>query len=685
MGKLHDYINKYNKELAGSIIKLSDSPYDGIERASTGSFSCDISVGGGLPCSSIIELFGEESTGKSLLCLKTIASVQQKTGKDCVYIDLEGALTKEWAAKVGVNPEKLYIVRPKTAEKALDTLVDLVSSNEVGVIVVDSVAALCPIIETEESLEKNQMGVAARLMSKALRILASALQPESLTDKEKYNPCIVIFINQTREKIGILYGCVHGETLVYTDNGGIPIADIVNNKLKLKVLSYNINTHEYEFKAIKNYYNNCNILNNKDFIHIQTESIDGMGRFGFTVTPTHKVLTKNGWKEAHNIILNDYIQSTYKNIINETLADFLYGTLMGDSKISVRTRNTACITIRDNRNKEYEAWKINKLKKYFNFKKRAKNPSSGFASNYIYEFAKIKKEIGNRNPCIFLDNHFSKLGLALWIMDDGHFDNQGGHCRYSISVKRFKGNKEILDNISNSFNKRGYKNKYNIKDGNIVFNKEVSLKIAQDICKYIPLCMQYKLPNAFKNNYKDFELTNNCYIKEDFVKVLEKRYASKRQMRLKCKYDIEVEGNHNYVVGGKHNGVVIHNSPLTTPGGKALKFYSNVRIHLKKGDTLRNEAKSVIGQNIKFTVVKNKTYKPFQVGEFSFYYNGHIDNEESIINYAIAFELIKQKGAWIYLDDKKFQGKEAVIEYLKKDSKAILKLKKEVIDIAMRD
>jgi len=328
MGKFQEFVNKYNKDLEGSIIKLSDSPYSGVLRTSTGSFSLDIATGGGLPCSAIVEMFGEESTAKSLTCLKTIATNQKKTGKNSVYIDLEGALTMEWAEKVGVDPEKLFIAKPKTAEKALDMVIDLVSTGELGIVVIDSVAALCPVVETEESLGKYQMGVAARLMSKTMRVLASTLQPESLSDKEKYNPCTVVFINQTREKIGVLFG-----------------------------------------------------------------------------------------------------------------------------------------------------------------------------------------------------------------------------------------------------------------------------------------------------------------------------------------------------------------NPLTTPGGKALKFYSDVRVHLKRGEQIRDKAKSIIGQNVKFTIVKNKTFKPMQVGQFAFYYDGHIDNEKSIVDYAIVFNLIEQKGAWFFYKEEKFHGEEKLVAYLKTKPKVLLGLKKDIIDI----
>lgn len=205
MDELDRIINQYNKKSKGSIIQLDECANQKVQRVKTGSFALDIGVGGGYPYGSIIELFGEESTGKSLSALKTVCE-SQREGRKCVYIDLEGSITLEWAVKVGVDPKMLYIARPKTAEEALQMVEDLASSKEVGVIVIDSVAALVPVVEAENDIGTQQMGTAAKLMSKHLRGLTSVLQPEDMSSKDDYNPCVVVYINQTREKIGVVYG-----------------------------------------------------------------------------------------------------------------------------------------------------------------------------------------------------------------------------------------------------------------------------------------------------------------------------------------------------------------------------------------------------------------------------------------------------------------------------------------------
>jgi len=130
---------------------------------------------------------------------------------------------------------------------------------------------------------------------------------------------------------------------------------------------------------------------------------------------------------------------------------------------------------------------------------------------------------------------------------------------------------------------------------------------------------------------------------------------------------------------------VMYGSPLTTTGGKALKFYSSIRIHVTKGEVYRDNKKNIIGLQIKFQTKKNKTFKPFQVGMLSFYYNGEIDNEEAIVQYAIVYELVKQGGAWFNFGEEKFQGKEKLIEYLKSKPKVLAKLKKDIQDILSKE
>ena len=191
-------IEKIEKDFGkGAIMKLGDKPSVSVETIPTGSLALDIALGvGGIPRGRIIEVYGPESSGKTTLAQHIVAECQKKGGI-AAFVDAEHALDPEYARNLGVNIDELLISQPDTGEQALDITEELVRSGAVDIIVVDSVAALVPKAEIEGSMEDQQMGLQARLMSKALRKLTGIIGKTNTT---------VIFINQLRQKIGVMYG-----------------------------------------------------------------------------------------------------------------------------------------------------------------------------------------------------------------------------------------------------------------------------------------------------------------------------------------------------------------------------------------------------------------------------------------------------------------------------------------------
>ena len=182
----------------GSIMKLGqDNPVMDIEAVSTGSIGLDVALGiGGLPKGRIIEVYGPESSGKTTLALHVIAQ-EQKNGGICAFVDAEHALDPSYAKKLGVNLDDLLISQPDAGEQALEITETLVRSGAVSVVVVDSVAALTPRSELEGDMGDAQVGAQARLMSQAMRKLTGSISRSN---------CMVIFINQIRMKIGVMFG-----------------------------------------------------------------------------------------------------------------------------------------------------------------------------------------------------------------------------------------------------------------------------------------------------------------------------------------------------------------------------------------------------------------------------------------------------------------------------------------------
>ncbi|HBH46042.1 MAG: recombinase RecA [Candidatus Jacksonbacteria bacterium RIFOXYC2_FULL_44_29] len=181
----------------GSIMRLKEAKMMNVEAISTGCLSLDLALGvGGVPCGRIIEIYGPESSGKTTLAQHIIAE-SQRTGGITAFIDAEHALDPEYAKKIGINVDDLIISQPDTGEQALEIVENLVRSNAIDVIVIDSVAALTPRAEIEGAMGDTHMGLQARLMSQALRKLAAIVAKSRTT---------VVFINQTRQKIGVFFG-----------------------------------------------------------------------------------------------------------------------------------------------------------------------------------------------------------------------------------------------------------------------------------------------------------------------------------------------------------------------------------------------------------------------------------------------------------------------------------------------
>ena len=180
----------------GSIMKLGENPKMDVELLPSGSLSLDLALGGGYPKGRIIEIYGPESSGKTTLALHAIAEIQ-KQGGQAAFIDAEHALDPAYAKKIGVNTAELLISQPDNGEQALEICETLVRSNAVDLIVVDSVAALVPQAEIDGDMGDSQMGLQARLMSQAMRKLTGIISKSKAT---------VIFINQIRMKIGVMFG-----------------------------------------------------------------------------------------------------------------------------------------------------------------------------------------------------------------------------------------------------------------------------------------------------------------------------------------------------------------------------------------------------------------------------------------------------------------------------------------------
>jgi len=235
-------IDKLEKSYGKGVVMrmTSDDVVEGIPSTSTGSLGLDIALGiGGFPTGRIIEIYGPESSGKTTLALHTIAEAQKKGGM-AAFIDAEHAFDRQYAERLGIDTENLLIAQPDDGEQALEIAENLIRSGAIDVIVIDSVAALVPRAEIEGEMGESKMGLQARLMTQALRKLTGTINKTN---------CICIFINQLREKIGVMFGnpetTTGGNALKFYASVRLDIRrigqlkdglDMVGNRTKVKVV-----------------------------------------------------------------------------------------------------------------------------------------------------------------------------------------------------------------------------------------------------------------------------------------------------------------------------------------------------------------------------------------------------------------------------------------------------------------
>ena len=226
----------------GSVMRLGEATSDKVESISTGSLGLDYALGiGGLPKGRIVEIFGPESSGKTTLALHVVAE-SQKQGGIAAFIDAEHAFDRFYAKKLGVDVENLFISQPDCGEQALEIAENLIRSGAIDVIVIDSVAALTPKSEIEGEMGDSKMGLQARLMSQAMRKLTATISKTG---------CVCIFINQLREKLGVMFGNPE------TTTGGNALKFYSSVRLDIRKVSQikdgeNINGNRVKVKVVKN-------------------------------------------------------------------------------------------------------------------------------------------------------------------------------------------------------------------------------------------------------------------------------------------------------------------------------------------------------------------------------------------------------------------------------------------------
>lgn len=621
--------------------KYKEGVYKGVEIARKdkifpGAYSLITPLKGGFVKGKIIEIFGPESSGKSTFGYSLMSQVDGVKG----FIDAESAYEKETAELYGVDTSNMIVQRPGYIEEGMQMVLDMVDSG-MEFIMFDSIAGAVPKAELEGNMEDHNVGKKAARMGQFMRKLHLRADEKS---------CTVFFVNQQRDSMS-QYGCLHGETLVqFSDGKSIPIKDIVENKIKGKVLSMGPTGHLWE-SEILDWHDNGLLAEEDNWYTIKCSNGDNKnGVVAVTVTGNHKILTSINekyqrfeWTEAKNIKPGMNTISWTKSKLNGDLLYFMAGAFAGDSPIIIRSKNTAAFTIRESDNPEYIQWKVSKIAPFY--KMSEYKPGYAYISPYDVEIADYRKKYGNRSIKGLADN-FTWMGMAIWYMDDGTFNEKRN--RLKISARRSSISDKDRNTLLNKLKEWGL-NDCKFGPSGLSITKYSAYRFYENIKEYIPDCMQYKLPKEFRGYYIDFNLYNHPTFKTTNNVVLSVNTSSKKKLRSKRKYDITVADNHNYIAGGLHSGIVVHNSPVTTPGGHALKFHASYRIWIK-GTPAIVAGGNQVGHYMKMNLKKNKFGIPNVDVMVPLIYGYGISPEWELLQLAVDSNIINKSGSWYSYD-----------------------------------
>jgi recombination protein RecA len=651
----------------GAVMRMGERSKEPIEVIPTGSTALDVALGvGGLPRGRVVEIYGPESSGKTTLTLHAVANAQ-KAGGQVAFVDAEHALDPEYARKLGVDIDNLILSQPDNGEQALEIVDMLVRSGALDLIVIDSVAALVPRAEIEGEMGDSHVGLQARLMSQALRKITSALNQSKTT---------AIFINQLREKIGVMFGCFNYSTRVtLADGTQEKIGKIVNQRMDVEVLSYDPETDSIVPRRVTDWFENGEA---ERFLQFTVAKSGKNGRAQFAATENHLIRTPGGWREAGEIIAGDRVLISEPKRLSDQQFQVILGAVMGDGNLSPNRRGRAGVRFRMGqgaKQRAYLDWKVSLLGT-IPCSRRENARGAVFADfTPLPELDELQQVVyfgdGKKHITWEYLKALTPLALAVWYMDDGCLTagskglqqrTEGGSGRIEICVEAMsEGSRERMAVYLRDTHGLDVKLRYagERRVATLQFSTASSVKFQELIASYVHPSMDYKLLPRFQGRFA---------VEPEFAEETQHLVAAqvldvhvKPRTRSMKKFDIEVDGTHNYFV----DGVMVHNSPETTTGGRALKFYASVRIDIRRIETLKDGTEAV-GNRTRCKVVKNKVAPPFKQAEFDILYGQGISREGGLIDMGVEHGFIRKAGAWYtYEGDQLGQGKENARTFLK--------------------
>jgi recombination protein RecA len=650
----------------GSVMRMSDQAQAAVGAVSTGSLSLDLALGvGGLPRGRIVEIFGPESSGKTTLVYHVIAEAQRRGGI-CAFVDAEHAMDPQYARRIGVNIEDLLVSQPDHGEQALEIAELLVRSGALDVVAVDSVAALTPKAEIEGEMGDSHVGLQARLMSQALRKLAGTLNK---TDT------ICIFTNQLREKIGVMFGChSYGTRVVLGDGTTEKIGKIVNQQLPVEVMSYDPGSGAITPRRIVDYFKNGQT---DEWLRFEVEAGGGSGKRKFACTAEHVIFTPQGERKAREVDEGDEVLVAVKQYaLSRDQEQLILGGVLGDASLRFASDHNVSFRVGHGEHQEtYLAWKHEMLAPFA----RAIAPTGagkGFDTIPMHQLSWLRRAVyaNGGGKCAVTDELVETLdarAIAVWYMDDGTFSGSyelWGHGKAEICAKSL----DVVDRelLAQRCEELGM-GRPTVTWRGLLFSGERTRMLHERIAPFVHPSMAYKLHPSLRGRFEwrpdtsdahlnGTRLKSRTSLKAVPMRVLRKT-VQQAMPRNRTRFDLEIEDNHTYLV----DHVVVHNSPETTPGGRALKFYSSVRLDIRRIETLK-EGVEAVGNRVRVKVAKNKVAPPFKQAEFDIIYGSGISWEGTVLEAGLERKIVQKSGSYFSFDEERLgQGRQNAAAFLR--------------------
>ena len=638
-------------------------------RFSAGSPKLNYILGGGWPKGRIVEIYGPESSGKTTIALHAIAEVQKRGGA-VLFVDAEHSFDPIWAEAIGVNVRGLPIEQPTSGEDALGLIEHATQSGTFDLIVLDSVAALAPKAELEGEMGDSHVGLQARMMSQAMRKLVAATQRTHTT---------IMFLNQIRMKIGVRFGCFqYNARVVLADGSTEKIGKIVNQKMDVEVMSFDPKTGECRPRRIIGWHKNGKA---DHFLQITAEKAGGNGRSQMAVTPNHKIFTPHGLRRAGDLKVGDEVLGKALMQFTPMQRQLALGSTIGDGSLKKTGAHTIKLRVgHGEKQTAYAQWKASLMGDLVTDEGRNKNGSWRFSVRPSADMLEICEEAYSEDGRLMsarLLEEIDLFGVAIWYMDDagfeGHYE-QWGNGKAVISGKSYT--LDELHRLADHLETLGIPRPTISEPGIMLWSGERTARFQELIARYVHPSMDWKIHPRLRGQFEepDMGVQGDRY-RMIPVKITEIR--EKPKTRSMQRFDLEIEGDHAYIV----DGVGVHNSPETTPGGRALKFYSSIRLDCRRS-TIERDGDVALGNKVRLQTKKNKTAPPFKKAETYIVYEqaadgsiarGGLDILAEELDLALDEGAIEKAGSWYKAPDENGelqtigQGQDAIIDKMKTD------------------